>query len=134
MMNPDNGPPATMQNIGGWATCHKLTGPKPTDREIEWSRHLAELMLGYAEVRLVDGSRADIVTATHAIEVEWAKNSMNAPGQAIHYATLTARRPGIILLLRDKPNESVYVSRVLSSCARADIDLALVLTRRPEFD
>lgn len=63
---------------------------------------------GRAEVVLSDGTRADCVTATHAVEVEWAENWYEAVGQALHYARLTGKRAGIVLLLRGPGDERFW--------------------------
>lgn len=103
--------------------------PTPTDNEVTWSRWLAEQLGGEREFRTHDGSRVDILTDDHAIEVEWVKKWAQAVGQAVFYAAVTGRRPAIILLLRDKPNEQTYVLRCAVACAAAGIALKLEQTR-----
>lgn len=53
---------------------------------------------GQAEVVLPDGTRCDCLTATHAIEFDFAKKWAEAIGQSLHYAALTGRRAGIVLI------------------------------------
>ena len=100
----------------------------PTAGEVAWSTFIAEQMGGQAEVRLMDKSRCDILTDTHAIEVEWIKKATQAPGQALLYAALTGRKPGVILLSRGKPREEIYFLRSGIMCAHAGIDMAVVKT------
>ena len=102
--------------------------PLPTDPEPEWSKYLAIKLNGEAEVILYDDSRADIITETEAIEVEWAKKWKEAPGQAILYGIVSNRKPSIILLTRNKPNEFKYYMRCLAVCAKADIMLRTFYT------
>jgi len=102
----------------------------PTANEVAWSKAIAAMIGGQAEVRLMDKSRADIITDTHAIEVEWIKKATQAPGQALLYAALTGRKPGIILLARGKPREEIYFLRCGIMCAHAGIDMAVVQTLR----
>lgn len=71
-------------------------------RETKWTKKIAEKM-GLnpkinTEVRLADRSRCDITTEKFAIEVEWASKWKEAVGQAIHYALLTGKKPGVIIL------------------------------------
>ena len=49
---------------------------------------------GQLEVRLEDATRVDLLTDTHAIEIEHAQNWKEAIGQALHYARLTDNKPG----------------------------------------
>ena len=57
---------------------------------------------GKAEVTLSDRSRCDYVTATHAIEFDFADKWYEAIGQALHYARLTGKRAGIVLILESE--------------------------------
>ena len=66
----------------------------------------AELCTGMRqEVPLPNGSRADCISATHAIEVEFSENWAEGLGQALSYAGSTGLRPGIFLLCREKPRK-----------------------------
>lgn len=67
--------------------------------EVAWSAYLAEQMNADAEVRLPDGSRVDIITSTHAFEVEWVDKWPEAIGQAVFYGLATGHKPGVWLLL-----------------------------------
>ena len=52
------------------------------------------------EVRLSPQSRADCVSDTHAIEVEWADKFKEGVGQALVYSTQSTLVPGLILVCR----------------------------------
>ena len=66
----------------------------------EWFARKAHAEIGgQLEVRLEDGTRCDLLTDTHAYEVESASNWKEAIGQSLHYALLTDRKAGIILIL-----------------------------------
>lgn len=79
------------------------------------------------EYRLLDGTRADLITATHAIEAERATKWKEAPAQAVHYALqinkhnlLADRRigqcqPGILVLV-EGPEDYRYLNRLLGVC------------------
>ena len=86
-------------------------------------------MNGKVEVRTFCGARCDIVTDTHAYEVEWIKKYSQAPGQALLYAALLNKKPGIILLSRGKPNDKIYFLRCAVICNVAGIELQVVETR-----
>lgn len=54
---------------------------------------------GETEVVLSDGTRIDIETETHAIEVDFARKWAEAIGQSLHYAEMTGKEPGIVLIV-----------------------------------
>lgn len=108
--------------------------PQPSDRETEWSKWLAEKMNGEAEARTFCGARCDVLTETHAWEVEWMKKYNQAPGQALLYAALFNKKPGIILLSRNDERDPIYYLRCAVICKSAGIDLQVVETDNEEQD
>jgi hypothetical protein len=62
---------------------------------------------GRVEVVMKDGTRCDILTATHAIEVDFAKKWAEAIGQSLNYAMHTGKRPGVALILLS-PSDNNY--------------------------
>lgn len=106
--------------------------PQPTDPEPVWSRWLAEQMGGVAEYVLPDRSRVDIVTTSLAIEVDWVKRWYTAIGQAVYYGAMLNRQAAIVLLLRDKPSELVYLRRCQLASDRVGLPVFTWLTRRAE--
>ena len=74
-----------------------------------WHAEQAQAMYGgELEVRLKDGTRVDLLTETHAYEVEHSSNWKEAIGQALHYALLTDRKAGIILVM-EKPKADAHL-------------------------
>lgn len=59
---------------------------------------IASSIDGQTEVPVENG-RVDIVTSTHAIEVERASNWKHSIGQCLWYALQTNKEPGIILIM-----------------------------------
>ncbi len=53
---------------------------------------------GVLEAKTATG-RVDILTKTHAIEVDYARNYREAVNQALRYAQETKRKPGIALII-----------------------------------
>ena len=66
---------------------------------------------GMAQVRLVDGTEADCLTAHHAIEADYAHKWYEAVGQSLHYATVTGKLPGILIIKRRSKDER-YIKRL----------------------
>ena len=84
------------------------------------------------ERRLWDGIRVDLMTETYAAEVDWAPKYAEAIGQALLYAEYTAKRPGIVLLVKDWEKEAKYIYRCKIVCTRYNIRLWLVDTVKSE--
>ena len=72
--------------------------PKPDNRA-------QKIHGGQLEVRMIDGSRVDLLTNTHAFEIEKTSNWKEAIGQSLHYALLTDTKAGIILIMEDSTPE-----------------------------
>ena len=68
---------------------------------------------GQAEVVLPDKTRADCITATHAIEFDFGKKWAESLGQALYYSLQTGKRAGIVLIL-EKPADRKYFIRLNS--------------------
>ena len=68
---------------------------------------------GQTEYVLPDGTRCDCVTATHAIEVDFAEKWYEALGQALYYAFQTGLRAGIGLII-ESDDDLTYSLRLQS--------------------
>ena len=104
--------------------------PLPTDNEVAWSKGRAEERGGEAEARLPDGTRVDVLTSSHAWEVEWAapQKHYEAFGQACYYGIWTDKAPGVIMLQRS--NEDIkWVLKCKILCARYNVRLKVVDVR-----
>jgi len=93
--------------------------------ENDASDKLAGRYNGKREVILWDETRVDLLTPTHAIEVDWAKGSKwaEAIGQALYYAELTGKKPGIILLTEDPRADRRFIFRCQTVCSKYGIRL-----------
>lgn len=60
---------------------------------------------GEVEVSLPDRTRADIITDTHAIEVEFAPKWKEAIGQSLNYAFQSNKKAGIVLIVETRTDE-----------------------------
>jgi len=91
--------------------------------ELELARAWCDAQGGQAEVVLADRTRADCLTATHAIEVEYAARWKQAPGQALHYARLTGLRAGIVLIAGETDARYVEALRAVlaGNCLAVDV-------------
>jgi hypothetical protein len=79
---------------------------------------------GQVEVVMKDGTRCDILTATHAIEVDFAKKWAEAIGQSLNYAMQTGKRPAVALILL-APADNKYIERVRKISAEYALGLTI---------
>ncbi len=73
------------------------------------------------EVRLQDGSRVDLLTDSHAIEVDWARKWAEGIGQASFYAEMTGKQPAVLLLFDGSERDQRYLWRARVAAARNGI-------------
>lgn len=72
---------------------------------------------GIMEVVAPNGTRCDIVTPTHAIEVDFAPKWAEAIGQALNYACQTGLQPGIVLVVESPGDRRfVEIARQVNAC------------------
>lgn len=57
------------------------------------------------EYVLPDRTRVDCLTDEYAIEFDFADHWAEAIGQSLHYAEMTNRKPGIVLIIEDPKDE-----------------------------
>jgi len=74
-------------------------------RESYYQQKFAEVVDGQREVVLEDRTRVDIVTDTHAIEVDFAAKWAESIGQALHYELMTGKHAGVLLVMEGKKDE-----------------------------
>jgi hypothetical protein len=77
---------------------------------------------GQVEVVMKDGTRCDILTATHAIEVDFARKWAEAIGQSLNYSMLTDRKAGVVLILENESDEK-HLKRLETIIASKELDI-----------
>lgn len=77
---------------------------------------------GQTEVTAGDGTRVDILTSTHAIEVDFAKKWGEAIGQSLNYGFQFDRKPGILLIL-ESPSDRKHLIRINSIIRHYDLPI-----------
>jgi hypothetical protein len=81
--------------------------------EAHYQEIAAKKYNGQTEVTMPDGTRCDIVTDTHAIEVDFADKWAEAIGQSLNYSFQLNKKAGILLIL-EKPVDERHLIRVES--------------------
>jgi len=77
---------------------------------------------GEMEHRLKDKTRVDILTEDLAIEIDFASKWYEAIGQATHYALMTNKPPGVLLIVRKESDEK-YIKAARNVCRNTRIEL-----------
>lgn len=80
------------------------------------------------EVSMPDGTRCDLVTETHAIEVDFADKWGEAIGQSLNYAFQSNKRAGILLIL-EKQTDEKHLIRVQSIIAHFELPIDVLAIR-----
>lgn len=110
--------------------------PKPP-RETEIVKQLATLWEldpeRHTEVPTPDGSRIDLLTNTHAYEVDWAEKWAEGVGQSLYYGLVTERKPGLLLIIKDRDRDRKYYLRALSVCGKHGISLGVIQIKEGEI-
>lgn len=81
-----------------------------------------DMMNGRIEVVLSDRTRVDILTDSHAIEVDFAENWAQSIGQALHYEGMTGKKAGVLLIMKGYEEER-FLERLMGVAAKHGIDV-----------
>jgi hypothetical protein len=68
--------------------------------ESDYRDHICGAAGWQMEVRMSNGTKADCLSETHAIEIDWTYKYAEAIGQSLNYASVTGKQPGIILICK----------------------------------
>lgn len=81
---------------------------------------------GSMEVIMSDGSRCDIITQTHAIEVDFAQKWAEAIGQSLNYARQTKKKAGIVLII-NKDRDQRKIARLVNTIQHYKLPISVFL-------
>ena len=82
--------------------------------EKDYQKVWCDAHCGTREVILSDRARVDCVTATHAIEFDFAPKWAESIGQALYYGYALNKKPGIVLIIENADKDQKYINRVKS--------------------
>ncbi|RYD19912.1 MAG: hypothetical protein EOP88_17135 [Verrucomicrobiaceae bacterium] len=99
---------------------------KTAQPERWYQERVAAVLQGKMEVRVEDG-RVDVLTGTHAIEVEFAAKWKNSIGQALWYAMQTNKAAGIVIVIEDAKRDRPDAIRLGSLIASQKLPIKLWL-------
>jgi len=82
-------------------------------KESYYQDEFAKIVNGETEVRLDDGTRADIVTDKYAIEVDFGAKWAESIGQSLSYAIQLEKQAGILLVISGE-DEIRFLDRLMA--------------------
>ena len=82
-------------------------------RESYYQHEFAVAIGGQTEVRLADGTRADIVTDEYEIEVDFGAKWAESIGQSLSYGIQLDKKPGVLLVIKDE-SEIRFLDRLMN--------------------
>ena len=72
---------------------------------------------------LWDRTRCDYVTATQAIEIDWAYKWSQGIGQSGWYSSVLDKEPCVILLVRDIHKDEKYIYRATAAAEKFGVEI-----------
>ena len=96
-----------------------------------YQERFCELVHGELEYRLPDRTRIDCLTSTYAFEVDFGHKAFEAVGQALYYAMMTGKKPGIVLI-QETRSDNRYIGRIKKLARKYGIAI-FVMNKRLEI-
>lgn len=93
--------------------------------ESQWTTALAKAIGGKAEVG-VEFGRADVLTDSYAIEVDFLPKWKEGIGQALHYGDVTHLVPVLALVANEPPDEKL-MKHIESLCTSKGVKVLLLV-------
>ena len=115
----------------GMRHCHvqaKILENKITAKKNE-ADYVQAHCTGVVEHRLPDKTRVDCLTKDRAIEYDFARKWAEAIGQSLHYAQMTGKKAGIVLIKRKGGEKYVERTRGIIAKFNLPIDLEVISAR-----
>ncbi len=79
---------------------------------------------GITEYRLPDRTRVDCLLEEYAVEYDFGRKWAEAIGQSLHYARMTHRKAGIVLIM-ESPKDAKYYRRVMDNIRFYDLPITV---------
>lgn len=88
-----------------------------------YQEHFCKQLGGITEYTLKDKTRVDCLLDTHAIEVDFAQKWAEGIGQSLYYASQTARKAAVLLIIEDMQKDKRYLERLENVSLQHNIDI-----------
>lgn len=92
-----------------------------------WYQQQVAAKLGGKMEAKVDNGRVDVLTATHAIEVEFAPKWKQSVGQSLWYSLQTNKPAAVVLIITDEKRDRPHVIRLGSLIENKKLPIKLML-------
>lgn len=87
---------------------------------------MCKQLKGKIEHVLFDKTRVDCLTSEYAIEVDWAKKWAEGIGQALYYAQVTGKKPGVALIASTSTQDQRYLKRLKKVADKFNIKIIVI--------
>jgi hypothetical protein len=98
-----------------------------------YQKHWCTQYNGQVEVRLKDQTRCDCLTNDHAIEVDFSPKWAEAVGQSLHYAKMTGKHAGILLIVENEQGKK-HLNRLENVIKFHNLPITVWTTKQSELD
>lgn len=90
--------------------------------------YVKKYCVGKIKYRLPDKTRVDCLTDTHAIEYGYSYKWAEAVGQSLHYANMTGKKAGIMLICQNKNTCDIHAKRIrnIKTTYKLPLDLQII--------
>jgi hypothetical protein len=108
---------------------HTSTGeavPNTSIHEKDWQKAFNEKVLHGELEHYVQGKRVDILTDEYAVEVDWLHKWQEGVSQALDYAQLTGKRPGLAIILEGERLDTKAYQACVKACRAKRIKLWVI--------
>jgi len=96
---------------------------KHLHKEKVYQEHFCKAFGGITEYRLEDRTRVDCLLNSYAIEVDFAQKWAESIGQSLYYASMTARKAAVLLIIEDAQRDQRYLERLKNVSRQHNIDI-----------
>lgn len=103
-----------------WPASSSTAGRK--HHEAHYQKQWCADQRGVLEYVVSSGARCDCLTGTHAIEFDFADKWAEAIGQSLHYAALTSRKAGIVLIIENE-KDTIFLKRLTATIQRHQLPI-----------
>lgn len=99
--------------------------------EKDYQKAFCKSIGGQTEYVLPDKTRVDCLTKEYAIEADFESKWAESIGQALYYATVTGKKPGILIIVED-PETSAAVRRLKRMSVEFNITVWIMIKGKPD--
>jgi len=100
-------------------------GEKRLHKEKEYQDAWCAEAGGVTEYVFSDNTRVDCLTEEYAIEFDFADKWAEAIGQSLHYARMSGKKPGIVIIA-ESPGDKKHIEKLKNTTLKNDIKIWVI--------